>query len=159
MVNLDHPTETWGIAVFGALAALVVSAFPVVAFVRLLPAFKEVLIGAAVVYLLLDTTDTTDAAAFAVVAGMAATLAFNALRLVLEGVLGVGVVGSGAGVVAAAAGPDAAAVLRLVGVLSVLFASPVGYAVGGVTGAWLNGRDDKGDENEDDETTGEFEFA
>jgi len=106
------------------------------------------MVGAALVYLLLDTTDTSDAAAFAVVAGTAATLVFNAFRVVAARVLGVEIVGSGAGALAAAgAGAEIAAVLRLVGLLAVLFASPVGYAVGGAVGAWLNGRDG-GDEEE-----------
>lgn len=159
MVDLDHSTETWGLAVFGSLAALVATALPVVALVRLAPALKEALIGAAVVYLLLETTEPNDGAVFAVVAGMAATLAFNAVRIVAESLLGVGLVGGGADVAAAVgAPPQVAAALRLAGLIAVLVASPVGYAVGGAVGAWLNGRDDEdeadegGRERTDDET-------
>jgi hypothetical protein len=154
MVDLDHPAETWGLAVSGSLAALAFTALPVVALVRLVPSLKEAAVGAALVYRLLDTTDTSDAAAFAVLAGMAATLVFNAFRVVATRALGVEVVGGGADALATAgAGAEVAAVLRLAGLLAVLFASPVGYAVGGAAGAWLNSREGGEDGGDDEERT------
>lgn len=145
MVDIDHPTETWGFAVFGTLAALVVTALPVVGFVRVVPAFKEILIGAGIVYLLLDTAELGDGAAFAVVAGMVATVLFNLLAAVAGAVVGVGLLGGGANVVAGMgtiAGVDLAVVARAVRLFSVLVVSPVGYAAGGALGAYLNRRED-----------------
>jgi hypothetical protein len=142
MVDVDYPAETWGFAVFGALAALVASALPVVAFVRVVPALKEALLGAAMVLLLLETTDPGDGAAFAVLAGTAATLLFNAFVLA-AGLVGVPVLGGGAAAVAAVA-PDLAPLFRAARLLSVLVVSPAGYALGGAVGAWLNGREAPG---------------
>jgi hypothetical protein len=155
MVDLDYPTETWGLAVFGTLATLVATAVPVVALVRVVPALKEFLIGAAVVYLLLDTTDAGNGAAFAVVAGMAATLLFNLFAAVFGAALGVDLVGSGAAAVAgvgAVGGVDLPVLLRFARVFSVLVVSPIGYAAGGALGAYLNGREATASEEESEET-------
>lgn len=153
MVDLEYPTETWGLAIFGTLAALVATALPVVAFVRVVPALKEVLIGAAVVYLLLDTADAGNGAAFAVVAGMAATLLFNALVVVFGAAFGVSLVGGGAAAVSevgTGTGVDLPVILRFARLFSVLVVSPIGYAAGGALGAYLNGREAKsGDEPEE----------
>lgn len=155
MVDIDYPAETWGLAVFGTLAALVVTALPGVALVRVVPALKEILIGAGVVYVLLDTAETADGAAVAVVAGMVATVGFNVLAAVVGAVVGVTLLGGGADAVAGAgvvAGVDLAAALRAVRLLSVLFVSPVGYAVGGALGAYLNGRGEEASAESSPET-------
>jgi hypothetical protein len=158
MVDIDHPAETWGLAVFGTLAALVATALPVVAFVRVVPALKEVLIGAALVYLLLETTELGDGAAFAVVAGMVATVLFNVLAAVVGAVVGVSLLGGGANVVAGMgsfAGVDLAVVARAVRLFSILVVSPVGYTAGGALGAYLNRRA----EGEAEETGPETPFS
>ncbi len=155
MVDIDHPTETWGFAVFGTLAALVATALPVVSFVRVVPALKEVLIGAGMVYLLLETTELGDGAAFAVVAGMVATVLFNVLVAVVGAVVGVNPVGGGANVVAGMgtiAGVDLAVVARAVRLFFILVVSPIGYAAGGALGAYLNRREDDGADDAAPET-------
>ena len=150
MVDIDHPTETWGFAVFGTLAALVVTALPVVGFVRVVPAFKEILIGAGIVYLLLDTAELGDGAAFAVVAGMVATVLFNLLAAVAGAVVGVGLLGGGANLLAGMG--TIAGVARAVRLFSILVVSPVGYAAGGALGAYLNRREDGGADDAAPET-------
>lgn len=153
MVDFDYPIETWGLAVFGTLAALIATALPVVAFVRIVPGLKEALIGAAAVYLLLDTADAGNGAAFAVVAGMAATLLFNALAVVFGAAFGVSLVGGGAAAVSevgAGAGIDLPVLLRFARLFSVLVVSPIGYAAGGGLGAYLVGRNaEPGDDPEE----------
>ncbi|MFB6169159.1 MAG: hypothetical protein ABEJ43_09980 [Haloferacaceae archaeon] len=157
MVDIDHPAETWGFAVFGTLAALVATALPVVALVRVVPALKEVLIGAALVYLLLETTELGDGAAFAAVAGMAATVLFNVLAAVVGAVVGVALLG-GADAVAGmgtVAGVDLPVVLRAVRLFTILVVSPVGYTAGGALGAYLNRRA----EEDADDTAPETPFS
>lgn len=162
MVDLDHAAETWGLGTAGAFVALAVFNFvPVVNLIRLVPTFKEILIGAGVVVFLLETTDPADGAAYALVVGMVAAVAVNLVGFVLTLVgvsitqmLGTGM-GAGMGMSGGAGVAAVGAVVRFVGV--VLF-SPVGYAVGGAVGAWLNGRDEENEEGEggrerpDDET-------
>ena len=145
MVNLDHSTEKWGIAIAATFAALVVFSIPIINLIRLLPTFKEILIGAAVVFLLLDTTDLVDGAVFMLVSGMVAAVLFNVVRFVLFSVLGVaGVLGGGGGPGgmggAGAMGGELglAAIGALVQFIGVVIFSPVGYAVGGAVGAFLN---------------------
>lgn len=156
MVDIDHPVETWGFAVFGTLAALVATAFPVVAFVRVVPALKEILIGAGMVYLLLETSDLADGATFAVVAGMVAAVVFNLLATVAGALIGVSLLGGGADAVAglsgAVAGVELPVLLRAVRLFSILVVSPVGYAAGGALGAYLNGRGEGADEEPNPET-------
>jgi len=109
-----------------SLTALVFAALSVV--VHLVLSLREAAIGAAHVCPLLDATDTNDAAAFAVVTGITATLVFNAVRVITAGAIGVEIVGSGAGALATVgAGPEVPTVLCLVGLFSVLFAFQVGH--------------------------------
>lgn len=155
MVDIDHPVETWGFAVFGTLAALVATALPGVALVRVVPALKEIVIGTALVYVLLDTSEVADGAAFAVVAGMVAAVAFNLLATVAGALVGVSLLGGGASAVAgmgSIAGVDLAVALRAVRLFSVLVVSPIGYAAGGALGAYLNGRGEDASEEPNPET-------
>ncbi len=144
MVDLDHPTETWLLGVAAAFGALAVFNFvPLVSLIGLLPAFKEVLIGAGLVVLLLDTTELGTGAVYALVVGMAAAVAVNVVRFVLRlvGLSMMGAAGAGPG---PGPGPGVGGSLGVatLGVLTsavglVLF-SPVGYLAGGAAGAWLN---------------------
>ncbi len=148
MVSLDYPTETWALGVGGAFAALAVFNFvPIVNLIRLLPTFKEVLIGAALVVLLLETTEYVDGAVFALVAGMIAAVVVNVVRFVLLSVVGLsgmfGGMGPGAGMgpgggIGAGGSVGFAALGAAISFIGVIIFSPVGYAVGGAVGAFLN---------------------
>lgn len=147
MVALDHSTETWALGVGGAFAALAVFNFvPIVSLIRLLPTFKEVLIGAALVVLLIETTEYVDGAVFALVAGMIAAVVVNVVRFVLLSVVGLsgmfGGMGSGAGMgpggMGAGGSVGFAALGAAISFVGVIIFSPVGYAVGGAVGAFLN---------------------
>lgn len=150
MVSLSHPTETWALGIGGAFAALAVFNFvPIVSLIRFLPTFKEILIGAALVFLLLETTEYLDGAAFAVVAGMVAAVVVNVVRFVLSvvgisgmlgGMSGGTGPGTGMGMSMGAGGSIGFAALgAAISFIGVVIFSPVGYAVGGVVGALLNG--------------------
>jgi hypothetical protein len=146
MVSLDHSTETWALGVGGAFAALAVFNFvPIVNLIRLLPTVKEVLIGAALVVLLLETTEYVDGAAFALVVGMIAAVVVNVARFVLTAVVGLtGVVdGMGPGTppgagMGAGGSLGLAALGAAISFVGVVLFSPVGYLVGGAVGALLN---------------------
>ena len=142
MVSLDYPTETWALGIGGAFAALAVFNFvPFVNLIRLLPTFKEILIGAALVVLLLETTEYVDGAAFALVAGMVAAVVVNVVRFVLLSVVGIsgmlGGMGPGAGM-SPGGSVGFAALGAAISFVGVIIFSPIGYAVGGAVGALLN---------------------
>lgn len=147
MVSLDHPTETWALGIGGAFAALAVFNFvPIVNLIRLLPTFKEILIGAALVVLLLETTEYVDGAVFALIVGMIAAVAVNVVRFVLATVVGLsGMLGGmGGGGMGPGAGMGAggslgfAALGAAINFVGVIIFSPIGYAIGGAVGAFLN---------------------
>jgi hypothetical protein len=149
MVSLDYPTETWALGVGGAFAALAVFNFvPIVNLIRILPTFKEILIGAALVVLLLDTTDLGDGAVFSLIVGMVAAVAVNVVRFVLATVVGLtgvlGGMGGGMGPGPGGAGMGMsgslgfAALGAVVNFVGVIVFSPVGYLIGGAAGAFLN---------------------
>lgn len=116
--------------------------------IRLLPTFKQILIDATLVaLLLLETTGLADGAVFALIAGMVAAVAVNVVRFLLATVVGLsGMLGGmgpngvapdgGMGVSGRVGIAALGAVLNFVGMI--LF-SPVGYLVGGAAGAFLNG--------------------
>jgi len=137
MVDIDHAAETWLLGVAAAFAALAVFNFvPLVSLIRLIPAFKEVLIGAGLVVLLLDTTDLGTGAVYALVVGMVAAVVVNVVRLVLS-LAGLSLMGAEPGM--GMAGSLGVATLGVVAnLLGLVFFSPVGYLVGGAAGAWLN---------------------
>lgn len=140
MVDLDHPTETWLLGVAAAFGALAVFNFvPLVSLIGLLPAFKEVLIGAGLVVLLLDTTELGTGAVYALVVGMAAAVAVNVVRFVLR-LVGLSVMGAaGAGPGPGVGGSLGVATLGvLTSAVGLVLFSPVGYLAGGAAGAWLN---------------------
>ncbi|ESS06349.1 MAG: hypothetical protein A07HB70_01064 [uncultured archaeon A07HB70] len=142
MVDLDHSTETWLLGVAAAFGALAVFNFvPIVGLIRLLPAFKEVLIGAGLVVLLLDTTELGTGAVYALVVGMAAAVVVNVVRfgLRLVGLSLMGAVGAGPGPGPGVGGGLGFATLGvLTSVVGLVLFSPVGYLAGGAAGAWLN---------------------
>lgn len=140
MVDLDHPTETWLLGVAAAFGALAVFNFvPLVGLIGLLPALKEVLIGAGLVVLLLDTTELGTGAVYALVVGMVAAVAVNVVRFVLR-LVGLSVMGAaGAGPGPGVGGSLGVATLGvLTSAVGLVLFSPVGYLAGGAAGAWLN---------------------
>jgi len=132
---------TYGKAIGVIFLALVVFHLPIIGFINLLPAFKEVLLGAVVVVGLTSLTDTKAGIKYALVSGMVAAVLFNALYIPAQFLLG-GVFGAATATESAAGGAAISsfisgfgALLNLVGV--VIF-SPVGYTVGGALGTLVN---------------------
>jgi len=144
MVDLDHPAETWLLGIVAAFAALAVFNFvPFVNLIRLIPAFKEVLIGAGLVVLLLDTADLGTGAVYALIVGMVAAVVVNVVRFVLS-LVGLSLLGGTSAMGPApegmAGGLGFAALGLVANAVGLLFFSPVGYLAGGAAGAWLNSR-------------------
>jgi hypothetical protein len=121
------------------LVALLVTGFlPIINLVRLIPLFKEVVLGTVVVVVFTSIRDTKQGIKFALVTGMLAALVFNIVYIPTSFILG-GAIGAAsgsgeqAGRMAMMQGIGAAA--NLIGF--VLF-SPFGYAIGGALGSVLN---------------------
>jgi hypothetical protein len=123
------------------LAGLLFAGFmPIIGdLIRLVPMFKEFLLGAAVVTVFTSIDGTRRAIKFALLTGMIAAVAFNIVYIPTQIFLGglIGASSSGGGSEAASM-----AVLSGIGALSNLFGlvlfSPFGYAFGGVLGSVLN---------------------
>jgi hypothetical protein len=118
---------------------LVVGFVPIIGLIRLVPLFKEVLLGAAVVAAFTTISDTKRAIKFALVTGMIAAVLFNVIYIPGQFVLG-GVIGAASG----SGGDQAAGMAMLSGlgaltnIFGLLFFSPIGYAIGGALGGVLN---------------------
>jgi hypothetical protein len=121
------------------LVALLVTGFvPIINLVRIIPLFKEVVLGTVVVVVFTTISDTKQGVKFALITGMLAALVFNVIYIpscfVLGGAFGAASGGGEqAGQMAMMQGIGAAA--NLIGF--VLF-SPFGYAIGGAIGSVLN---------------------
>ena len=127
------------------VALAVFNFVPIVNLIRILPTFKEILIGAALVVLLLDTTDLGEGAVFSLIAGVVAAVAVNVVRFVLATVVGLtGVLGGMGGGMGPGPGMGmggsvgVAALGAVVNFVGVVVFSPVGYLIGGAAGAFLN---------------------
>jgi hypothetical protein len=120
-------------------AALVVAGFvPILNLVRVVPLFKEVVLGAVVVIAFTSITDTGDAIKFALITGMIAAVAFNVIYIPGSFLLG-GLMSVGAGSAEAAGGMAMLAGLgALTNLLGLLFFSPIGYVIGGAIGGVVN---------------------
>jgi hypothetical protein len=125
------------------VALFVTNIIPIVNFIKLIPTFKEVVIGGLVVAGLTSISDTTEGVKFALLTGMIAAVLFNLFYIpfqVLFGGLAGGMM-SGTemspadGAMGTAAVAGLGAMLNLVGV--VIF-SPIGYAIGGALGTLAN---------------------
>ncbi|WP_459194915.1 hypothetical protein [Halosimplex sp. J119] len=118
------------------VALLVTGFVPIVNFIRYVPLFKEVLLGALVVVAFTSITDAGDAVKFTVVTGMIAAVAFNVVYIPATSLLG--------GVMGAATGADAGMMMvarglgALMNLFGLIFLSPVGYMIGGALGSVLN---------------------
>lgn len=132
---------TYGKSIGAIFVALVVFHLPIIGLINILPTFKEILLGTAVVAGLTTISDTTEGIKHALIAGMIAAIAFNVLYIPAQFVIG-GIGGAvGAGESAAAAGVASGlfsglgALLNLVGLA--IF-SPIGYVIGGALGTVVN---------------------
>jgi hypothetical protein len=139
----DKFVERYGRAVVVVFAALWVTMIPVVNLVRVVPLFKEIVLGAVVVAVFTSLEDWGQGAKHALVAGMTAAILFNLLLIpgsILLGLLG-GAANAGSPEVAAATGLGAGVMgafgvfVNLIGL--VLF-SPLGYIAGGAVGSLAN---------------------
>lgn len=149
MVNLDHSRETYAVAIGGTFGALAVFNFvPIINLIGILPTFKEILIATAVSVVLLDTGDYVDSAAFTVITGMIAAVLVNIVRVALTllgiGISGMGQAAGGTGAEEVAGGMALGGIFAgfgiLISLIGVVIFSPIGYAIGGVIGAFVNGQ-------------------
>ena len=119
------------------VALLVFGFVPIINLIRIIPFFKEILLGAVVVVAFTTISDTKRAIKFTLVTGMIAAVAFNVVYIPGSFVLG-GLVGMAGGSEA----PGGMALLQglgaLTNIIGLLFMSPIGYAIGGVVGSILN---------------------
>lgn len=124
------------VAIFAVL--LIVGFVPIIGLVRIVPLFKEVLLGAAVVAVFTNIEDTKTAIKFALVTGMIAAVAFNVIYIPGSFVLG-GILGASSGTGDAAGGMAMLAGLgALSNLIGLIFMSPIGYTIGGALGGVLN---------------------
>ncbi|WP_324758633.1 hypothetical protein [Haloarcula montana] len=130
--------KSFGI-IFGVL--LVTGFVPILNLVRIVPLFKEVALGAAVVAVFTSITDTKTAVKFALATGMLAAVAFNIVYIPGQIIMG-GAIGAASGGETAMGSGAGMALLSGLGALTNLFGlllfSPIGYTIGGVLGSVLN---------------------
>lgn len=134
-------TEKYGMSIAAIFVGLIVTHLPFISVVNLVPMFKEVVLGAIAVAALTSLTEAGDGAKHALIAGMTAAVLFNIIWIPGSIVLG-GALTAASGGAAAGAAAVGGGILSGLGWLSnfiglVLF-SPIGYAVGGVVGSFLN---------------------
>ncbi|WP_018258052.1 hypothetical protein [Halomicrobium katesii] len=121
------------------VALLVMGFVPIINFIRIVPFFKEVVLGAAVVAVFTSLSEVKRGIKFALVTGMIAAVAFNVVfipgQIILSGVMGAasGATGEAAGGMALLSGIGA-----LSNLIGLLFMSPIGYTIGGAIGSVLN---------------------
>ncbi|NLV11369.1 hypothetical protein ACAH01_05305 [Halomicrobium sp. HM KBTZ05] len=121
------------------VALLVMGFVPIINLIRIVPFFKEVVLGAVVVVVFTSLSEVKRGIKFALVTGMIAAVAFNVVFIPGQIILG-GVMGAASGATGEAAGGMAmlsglGAITNLIGLL---FMSPIGYTIGGAIGSVLN---------------------
>ncbi|WP_251343296.1 hypothetical protein [Haloplanus halophilus] len=126
----------YGRSIAAVFAGLVITHLPIINLIGLLPTFKEILLGAGVVFAFTSLTEPADGAKHAFVSGMTAAVVFNVLWIPGSALLGGSLAAIGG---STAADAVASGMLQGLGALTnligLLIFSPVGYAVGGVLGA------------------------
>lgn len=115
---------------------------PIIGLIRVVPFFKEVVLGAAVVAVFTSISDTGTGVKFALASGMIAAVLFNIIYIPGQTLLG-GVFGAltSAGDEAVATGGASAmfsGLGALTNLIGLIFMSPVGYAIGGAIGSVVN---------------------
>lgn len=125
------------------LLVLFVTRLPIISLIRILPTFKELVLGAVVVAAFTQVVDRKEGAKYALIAGMAAAVVFNVINIPLSIILGSvmgagGAFGSSGAENAAAAGGIVGALGALSNLIGLLIFSPIGYGIGGVIGTFIN---------------------
>jgi|GEM_PF-3329030 len=132
---------TYGKAIVVIFLALVVFHLPIIGLINLVPVFKEVVLGAAVVAGLTSIADTKAGIKYALVSGMVAAVLFNALYIPGQFLLG-GVLGAASMPESAASGAAVSSLMSgfgaLLNLVGVVIFSPIGYTVGGALGTLVN---------------------
>ena len=120
------------------VALLIFGFIPIIGLIRIIPLFKEILLGAAVVVVFTTISDTKRAIKFALISGMIAAVLFNVVYIPGQIFLG-GIIGAASGTAEEA---GSMALLSGLGALSniigLIFFSPIGYVIGGALGSVLN---------------------
>lgn len=122
------------------VALLVFGFVPIIGLVRVIPLFKEILLGAAVVAVFTTISDTKRAIKFALVTGMIAAVLFNVIYIPGQTLLGglLGAVSEGGGADAAGGMALLSGLGALANLIGLIFMSPLGYVIGGALGGVLN---------------------
>ena len=132
----------YGPSIAVIFVALIVFHLPIIGLINLLPLFKEILLGAVVVGLLTSLSEPKAGIKHALVAGMIAAIAFNALYIPFQFLMG-GVWGATSGAESAAGAAAVGSLLSGFGALfnlvGVAIFSPIGYIIGGGIGSFFNG--------------------
>ena len=128
--------QRYGRSIAFVFVGLVVTHLPIVNLIGLVPTFKEILLGAGVVFAFTSLTEPADGAKHAFVSGMTAAVVFNVIWIPGSAIIGGSLVAAGG---STASDAVASGVLQGLGALTnligLLVFSPIGYAVGGVLGA------------------------
>ncbi|QGA83376.1 hypothetical protein [Halomicrobium sp. LC1Hm] len=121
------------------VALLVMGFVPIINLIRIVPFFKEVVLGAVVVVVFTSLSEVKRGIKFALVTGMIAAVAFNVVFIPGQIILG-GVMGAASGATGEAAGGMAMlnGLGALTNLIGLLFMSPIGYTIGGAIGSVLN---------------------
>jgi hypothetical protein len=110
--------------------------------IRLVPLFKEVVLGAVVVAVFTSVSDTGTGVKFALASGMIAAVLFNIIYIPGQTLLGgvFGALGSSGSDAAAVGGMSAmfSGLGALTNLIGLIFMSPIGYAIGGAIGSVVN---------------------
>jgi hypothetical protein len=142
MATTDDFVDRYGRSIGVVFAGLFLTwIVPVVNLVRLVPLFKEAVLGVLVVVAFTSLEDWGQGAKHALVSGMIAAVAFNVVRIPAGVVLGglAGAAGGGAGAAETAAFAGALSGLgALTNVVGLVLFSPLGYIAGGAVGGLLN---------------------
>lgn len=122
------------------VALLVFGFVPIIGLIRVIPLFKEILLGAAVVAVFTTISDTKRAIKFALVTGMVAAVLFNVIYIPGQTLLGglLGAASEGGGADAAGGMALLSGLGALANLIGVVFFSPIGYVIGGALGGVLN---------------------
>jgi hypothetical protein len=131
--------QEYGRSIAAIFVALVVAHLPVVNLINVVPLFKEVVLGAAVVAIFTPLSEVTEGAKHALVAGMIAAVVFNVIYIPASFVIGGSLAASGGQAAGSAMASGLLAGLgAFVNLVGLIFFSPIGYAIGGVLGSVLN---------------------